>query len=93
LPLLEAMESGIPIIAANLPSLREVADSAALYINQRSPDCIAKALGQISSDKNRRETLIEKGRERLKLFDWKKPAETFMNLVINLLKGKDEKQK
>jgi glycosyltransferase involved in cell wall biosynthesis len=93
LPLLEAMESGIPIIAANLPSLKEVAESAALYINQRSPDSIAKALRQISSDKNMRDTLIEKGRERLKLFDWKKPAETFMNLVVNLLKGKDEKQK
>jgi len=85
LPLLEAMEWDVPIIAADLPSLREVADSAAYFIDQHSPEAISSALLKISTDEAVREELVLAGRERSKAFNWKDPAETFSNLACNLI--------
>lgn len=85
LPLLEAMECGLPILASNLPSLREVAGSAALYVDQHSPQEISKALKQISEDAPLRAKLIEQGFERSRAFNWREPAEQLSNLVTNLL--------
>ena len=85
LPLLEAMEWDIPIIAADLPSLREVAASAAYYIDQHSPDAIAIGLQEIFENENLRNSLIENGKARLENFNWQLAATTFSNLVTNLL--------
>jgi len=88
LPLLEAMEWDVPIISADIPSLREVAESAAYFIDQHSPKAISNALIKISQDIEFRKELVAKGRQRAKAFDWKQPAETFANLVVNLLERK-----
>ena len=87
LPLLEAMEWETPILAADLPSLREVAGSAALFVDQKSPWKIAEGLSQISSNATLRNRLVEEGRERKKAFAWRRSAETFSQLAAGLLQG------
>ncbi len=88
LPLLEAMEWEIPILAADLPSLREVAESAALFIDQKSPDQIGNGLFEISKNVSLRDHLVRKGRERKREFNWKHSAEAFSKLAVSLISRK-----
>lgn len=85
LPLLEAMELEVPILAADLPSLREVAESAALYVDQKSPEKIGEGLHRISRNTALRNRLTREGRKRKKAFSWKRSAETFFQLAASLL--------
>ncbi|MBD0379783.1 glycosyltransferase [Paenibacillus sedimenti] len=45
LPLLEAQEAGLPILAADLPYAREVCGSNAIYFNPRSKTAIMRSIG------------------------------------------------
>ncbi len=88
LPLLEAMELEVPILAADLPSLREVAKSAALFVDQKSPWKIGEGLYRMSRDSALRNRLRREGRKRKKAFAWKRSAGTFFQLAAGLRSGK-----
>lgn len=75
IPVLEAMASGCPVAASNVGSLTEVGSEAAVYFDPAKPDEMAEKINQVLSDKKLRESLIEKGLKRYKLFSWKKMAE------------------
>ncbi len=75
IPLLEAMESQIPIITSNSSSLPEVAGNAALYCNPESIEDIAGAMFQMYSDKNVYANLIKEGQNRKKNFSWDTTAQ------------------
>ena len=68
MPVLEAMAAGKPVLCSNITSLPEVAGDAALYFDPRKPAEICEAIGQIESDPGLRNSLIEKGYERVKAF-------------------------
>ncbi|MGI8610019.1 MAG: glycosyltransferase family 4 protein [Candidatus Dormibacteria bacterium] len=70
LPVVEAMYSGLPILAADIPPFREVAGAAALFVNPLSVKDIASGLGHLVSDPARRQALIDAGRGRRGLFSW-----------------------
>jgi glycosyltransferase involved in cell wall biosynthesis len=68
LPVLEAMASGTPVVAAPEPALREVADAAAVYADDGDFGAAARrALDD-------RERLSSAGLERAKLFTWAETA-------------------
>lgn len=75
IPLVEAMRSGVPIIAGKLTSLPEVGGEAALYVNPFDVASIARSMLLIESDESMRQKLIELGLERSLLFDWNHTAE------------------
>jgi hypothetical protein len=50
LPVLEAMAHGAPLIAADLPPLRELATGAALLVDPFDPEAIATALCRMHAD-------------------------------------------
>lgn len=75
LPLLEAMASGIPVIASNKASVPEVVGDAGVLLN---PDSSSEWIDQIIlllNDAGKRQNLIEKGRKRLSFFSWEKAAD------------------
>ncbi|WP_347239883.1 glycosyltransferase family 1 protein [Oscillatoria sp. FACHB-1406] len=74
LPVLEAMTLGAPVVTANTSSLPEVAGDAALLVNPDEPLELAEAIFNVLQSSQLRQTLIEKGRERAKLFSWEKTA-------------------
>lgn len=74
LPVLEAMAAGCPVVASNISSIPEIAGGAALLVNPRNVDEIARAIAQVLSNTALRNDLIEKGREQAKKFDWLKMA-------------------
>lgn len=74
LPVLEAMTLGAPVVTSNTSSLPEVAGDAALFIDPNDPEEIAEAIFKLISNSQLRSELIDKGKERAKLFSWQKTA-------------------
>jgi len=75
LPAIEALSAGAPLVASDLPVLREVAGDAALYAPPDRPDLWAERIAALLADGDLREELRRKGRERARLFDWGRSAE------------------
>ncbi|RYM35749.1 glycosyltransferase family 1 protein [Brumimicrobium glaciale] len=70
IPLVEAMQSGVPILAGNKTSLPEIGGDAVLYCDPYSVESIQSQLHLLLSDEKLRNSLIEKGLERAKDFSW-----------------------
>jgi glycosyltransferase involved in cell wall biosynthesis len=70
LPVLEAMAAGTPVLASDIPALREVAGRAALLIPAGDEQAWAGALEALLSDRARREEMAEAGRRRAAGFSW-----------------------
>ncbi|MEQ8969652.1 MAG: glycosyltransferase family 1 protein [Coleofasciculus sp. C1-SOL-03] len=85
LPVLEAMTLGTPVVTSNTSSLPEVAGDAALLINPNDPIQLAEAILKIISDTQLCQDLIQKGKERAKLFSWEKTAKETLNAYKSLL--------
>lgn len=79
LPPLEAMARGIPVISSNNSSLPEVVSDAALTVNANNYLEITSAMTYLISDSSFREMMIERGRERVKLFSWEKTAKEYLD--------------
>ncbi len=86
LPLLEAMAAETPVIASNRGALPEVAGEAALLVD---PDVepVVKALERLAGEKGLRETMLARGRERIRLFDWRRSAEMTVRVYEEALGG------
>ncbi|MGA1860172.1 glycosyltransferase [Azospirillum sp. 11R-A] len=69
LPLIEAMACGCPVVASDLPVLREVGAEAALYIDPRSPDSFIPALHAVRRPETRN-ALIQAGFDRSRRYTW-----------------------
>ncbi len=74
-PVLEGFAAGVPVITSNTSSLPEVAGEAALLVNPENEDEIAQAIMKVTGEKETRDKLIKKGKERVKQFSWEKTAE------------------
>ncbi len=70
LPILEAFQCGAPVITSNMSSCPEVAGDAALLVNPQDAGEIGSAIDQMCEDSALRASLIHKGFERAKLFNW-----------------------
>ena len=67
LPVLEAMASGVPVVVADEPALREVAADAAVYSDGDLAAAIRTGLAE-------RDRLVAAGLERAKAFSWDETA-------------------
>ncbi len=74
IPVLEAMASGVPVVASNRASLPEVCGEAALFIDPDKPDELVKAMIRLAGNEALRRELINKGYQRIKNFSWDKTA-------------------
>jgi alpha-1,3-rhamnosyl/mannosyltransferase len=81
LPPLEAMACGTPVVASNRTSIPEVVGDAALLADPDDVDALAAALRRAIEDEPARATLITRGRERLRLFDWGRAAGQTLDLL------------
>jgi glycosyltransferase involved in cell wall biosynthesis len=70
LPLLDAMQAGVPIVASNAGSIPEVAGEAALYADPYDVDALAEHLGRALVDDDIRTSLITAAPARLQRFSW-----------------------
>lgn len=74
-PILEAFQCGCPVLCSNVSSFPEVAGDGAEYFDPYSENSMKNAVLNVLNNESRRQQLINKGYERLKLFSWEKTAE------------------
>jgi glycosyltransferase involved in cell wall biosynthesis len=74
LPVLEAMERGLPVACSSASSLPEVAGDAARYFDPLDLDDIRRAIAELMTDEALRSRLGVAGRERARQFSWERAA-------------------
>lgn len=85
MPPLEAMHFGCPVVCSNAASLPEVVGDAAELVDPSDPVSIAEGVMKVLSDREYTQSLIQRGFEREKLFNWEQSAEKLQQLCIKLL--------
>lgn len=74
LPVLEAMAAGCPVVATDIPALREVLAGAGLLAPLDDLEALGKAMRQAADHDSQRHELQARGLERAKAFDWNTAA-------------------
>ncbi|HEY9197395.1 MAG TPA: glycosyltransferase family 1 protein [Mucilaginibacter sp.] len=85
IPVLEALNSGVPVIAATGSCLEEAGGPNSRYIHPDDAEGLAREIDIVTTDENIRQTMIEKGLEHAALFNDDKLALQLQHLYINIL--------
>ena len=72
---LEAMASGVPVIAANATSLPEVVGDAGCLVPPDDPAAWSQAVSAVAGDATKANDMRERGLERAATFTWARTAE------------------
>lgn len=84
IPVLEAMSQDVPVIASDIPSLKEIAADGALYSDVTSLDNFSQKLYDICIDDEIRNRLIQSGNERVSFFSWEKSSRKLLAIYKSL---------
>lgn len=84
LPILEAMTCDTAVISSNKGSLPEIGGEAALYFDPENKDLMIEKIAEVLDNKKIRDSLIEKGKKRVKLFNWEKLAKETLKVYEDL---------
>jgi glycosyltransferase involved in cell wall biosynthesis len=85
IPIIEAMGCGTPVVTSTSSSLPEVAGDAALCVNPHDSTALTDAMWRSLSDTTLRQTLRQRGLERVKLFSWENAASTLLKVYRKAL--------
>ncbi len=84
LPIIEAMDKGLPVMAANNTALPEIGKDAAIYFSPYSLDEMTNAMETLINKDLLRNQLRNKGIERAKFFSWEKAGREIETIFKNL---------
>lgn len=73
-PLLEAMASGVPVVASSAPAIPEVCGDAALFFAPDDAEEMARKIFLVLEDSQKRKDLIVRGKKRAQAFSWEVAA-------------------
>jgi glycosyltransferase involved in cell wall biosynthesis len=79
-PLVEAMASGLPVVASDLAVHKEVCGESARYFPRFSPESLAQAVAQIARSSDLAAELSARGKERSADFSWLRHVERLLSL-------------
>lgn len=85
LPPLEAMASGIPVIASKVSSMPEVIGQSGLLVNPHSIEELSNAMKKVLSDKEIAVSLSTSGNERARKFTWERTARQTLNVFEHVM--------
>lgn len=71
IPLLEAMASGTPVVASDIPVFHEILGDAGLYFDPESPPALALTVRELVETPGLREQMVTRGAARVRDFDFK----------------------
>jgi len=86
LPPIEAMACGCPVIASDIPSLRERCKDAALYCDPYDVNSIAQAILTLAENSTLHKELIEKGYKQAAKYNWQNCARETFHIMENAIK-------
>ena len=84
LPVLEAMNYGVPVITSHTSSLPELTDNAALLIDPFNVNDLFVGIMELMRSKELRETLKAAGLKRAQDFSWDKTAQKTLEVFSNV---------
>lgn len=83
IPILEAFALGCPVITSNVHGLPDQVGDAGLLIDPESPEDIAESIQRIWTDPELRETLADRGRDRIESYT----REDFRDRLIDAVRA------
>lgn len=86
IPIIEALYSGIPVVAATGSCLEEAGGPDSIYVHPDDIKGMTDAFKQIYTDPERKKNMIEKGHSFAKRFSEEKQAEEILNIYKKLMK-------
>ena len=87
LPVLEAMACGVPVVAGDIPAIREVAGDAVLRVNPRDVVELVAAVRHLLAQPDLQRQLRQRGRARALDFPWRRAAEATLDVYRAVQEG------
>jgi glycosyltransferase involved in cell wall biosynthesis len=84
MPILEAMQYGIPVACSDIPIFREVAGNAAEYFDKDDATSISNTLHNVLTNGSRRKRLKQASAEQLDKFSWEDIAKNVYTALRKL---------
>ncbi len=84
-PLVEAMASGVPVVASDLPVHREICGDAAAYFSKFSAEALADAVMGVVQSPATAKRMADAGLERSRQFSWEKHVDAILALCDSLV--------
>ena len=92
IPIIEAMQCGVPVITSNVTSMPEVAGDAAILVDPYKVEEIAAAMKQLANDEVLYHNLSTASLLQAKKFDWSTSAQKYWQVIETavLMKKQEE---
>ena len=84
LPIVEAMQTGIPVITSQVSSMPEVAGDAALLVDPHDVKGISEAMERLFKEPDLVRELVHKGEQRKGVFSWDRSAGKVWNVLTKV---------
>jgi glycosyltransferase involved in cell wall biosynthesis len=85
LDVLNAIASGVPVVASNVGSLPEVVGEAGVLVDPHDPESIAKGMKEVLlAPVTKYNSMVEKGLAQAKKFSWEKTARETLKIISNI---------
>jgi glycosyltransferase involved in cell wall biosynthesis len=87
LPLVDAFQAGTPALTSTSTCLPEIAGDAALIVDGRSTEAVARGLTTLLEDEAMRRTLVAAGHARAQMYTWTRTAEAYARIFEAAARG------
>lgn len=92
LPPLEAMASGTPVVTSMTSSIPEVVGDAAIMVSPYDVGQLADTMAHVLSDPALRRSLIARGYQQVRRFNWYRVARNTLAVLYEVLNGREKQR-
>lgn len=86
MPVLEAMASGVPVIASNTSSIPEIVGDAGLLIDPTQVQELAAAIEMVLGSPELRGSMIERGLQQASKFSWRRSVSKLLDIIYQMVR-------